>query len=425
MSTSPRIQGVLPTTELKAVDAEACGDQVRQCAAQHLAVIDYGIHHGGMGHTPPTRHARIELPAGVMRHDVNDMTVQVAGGTSLRDLNHHLAQHDQYLPLDGLTPDMTIAEAIAHHVNGPLRLTHGTCRDQLLGLTVIDGAGRIIPVGGRTVKNVAGYDLTRAAVGSLNMLGLIADATLKTVAIPKAVCTIDLVDIDLEQWNTRWTALLCDDAAPWYVDGVYRENCFTLHLAYAGTASACGKLESQLQQWLANQAMGHAPPVIHHTAWQADDAERAARRQWRCIEPAWVQVVVPPAYTGQIAQRLARLPHPPEVMDILPVHGVLHLGGAWSVSAAQENDPILLAIVQEAGGWRAWMRRPEHHASLARFCAEISGCRLDAASLPRDGSGSAFQSGATGVKRQVDRPGTVFHDASGRQPCAMPVTIRS
>src|SRR5207249_3161430 len=101
-----------------------------------------------------------------------------------------------------------IAEIIAHNVSGPLRLTHGTCRDLLLGLRYFDATGTLITVGGRTVKNVAGYDVTRLMVGSLNTLGLIADANLRTAAIPERINRIALHNVDPAALDPRVTPWL-------------------------------------------------------------------------------------------------------------------------------------------------------------------------------------------------------------------------
>ena len=67
---------------------------------------------------------------------------------------------------------------------GPERLRYGAPRDLLLGLKFISGTGDLISAGGRVVKNVAGYDLTRLLVGSAGTLGLITELTFRVSSVP-------------------------------------------------------------------------------------------------------------------------------------------------------------------------------------------------------------------------------------------------
>jgi glycolate oxidase FAD binding subunit len=68
---------------------------------------------------------------------------------------------------------------------GPLAPEFGRPRDQLLGLTVVDGRGRVLALGGKVVKNVAGFDLVRLAAGSRGALGVVTEATLRLHPLPE------------------------------------------------------------------------------------------------------------------------------------------------------------------------------------------------------------------------------------------------
>jgi glycolate oxidase FAD binding subunit len=126
--------------------------------------------------------ARLALAddVGIVAYAPDDLTVTTRAGTTLRDLAATLAQHDQWIALDpegGL--DVTIGATVATCSYGPAAAYFGTPRDQVLGMTVVLGTGDIVRPGGRVVKNVAGFDLTRLMIGAWGTLGVITEITLR------------------------------------------------------------------------------------------------------------------------------------------------------------------------------------------------------------------------------------------------------
>ena len=112
-----------------------------------------------------------------------DMTATVGGDVTLGALQRRLAEHGQWLPIDG-DPKSSISDLISFNSTGPLRLGYGAWRDLLLGVQFKNGRGELISAGGRTVKNVAGYDLTKLMVGSAGVLGRIMTVTPRTYKKP-------------------------------------------------------------------------------------------------------------------------------------------------------------------------------------------------------------------------------------------------
>ena len=95
-----------------------------------------------------------------------DLVATVQAGTSLEALRRRLADYGMWLALDPPgRPDRSIGSVIATASAGPLRQGFGPVRDHVLGCTVATGDGRLVNAGGRVVKNVAGYDLTKLQVG--------------------------------------------------------------------------------------------------------------------------------------------------------------------------------------------------------------------------------------------------------------------
>jgi glycolate oxidase FAD binding subunit len=136
----------------------------------------------GIG-SPPTR---VGIVLGlrrldrVLEHEPGDLTATVEVGVTLGTLQAHLARRGQWLSLDPAFPDRaTLGGILASNASGPRRHLYGTCRDLLIGVTVVSAEGTVIRGGGKVVKNVAGYDLPKLFVGSFGTLGVLVEATVR------------------------------------------------------------------------------------------------------------------------------------------------------------------------------------------------------------------------------------------------------
>jgi FAD/FMN-containing dehydrogenase len=135
---------------------------------------------------------------GVVRYTPDDLTMTVEAGTTIAELDDATRPHGQWCPLLPWGDDRgTVGATVATATTGPFATTLGRPRDLVLGMDAVDGTGRVIAAGGRVVKNVAGFDLTRAFTGSWGTLAVITRLHLRLRARP----TVD------ETW-----ALALDDA---------------------------------------------------------------------------------------------------------------------------------------------------------------------------------------------------------------------
>jgi glycolate oxidase FAD binding subunit len=116
-----------------------------------------------------------------------DLVATAQTGIGWDRLRQHLAERGAWVGLDppGLA-GRSLGSIVACATAGPLRLGLGAVRDQLLGLTAITGDGRVVSTGGRVVKNVAGYDLTRLQAGAFGAFGVIVRVHLRLRALPRA-----------------------------------------------------------------------------------------------------------------------------------------------------------------------------------------------------------------------------------------------
>jgi glycolate oxidase FAD binding subunit len=125
--------------------------------------------------------------AGITEYVPGDLTLTARAGTTLEEIRLATAAHDQWLALDPYGGDEgTLGATIATASAGPLSTSFGTPRDLMLGLEFVTGEGVVVRGGGRVVKNVAGFDLTRLLTGSWGTLGVITEVTLRLHARPEA-----------------------------------------------------------------------------------------------------------------------------------------------------------------------------------------------------------------------------------------------
>ncbi len=122
----------------------------------------------------------------VLEHTPEDMTVTVQGGATLAELQAHVRQRGQWLPLDPpFSERMTITELLSSDASGPRRFGYGVVRDYVIGLSLILADGRLVKSGGKVVKNVAGYDVLKLFIGGGGSLGVIVEVNFKLRPIPE------------------------------------------------------------------------------------------------------------------------------------------------------------------------------------------------------------------------------------------------
>jgi glycolate oxidase FAD binding subunit len=141
---------------------------------------------------PPVLLSTVRLDR-ITEHEPADLVIGVQAGLPLRRLDQALRASRQWLPLDPPAAiDATIGAVAALGAAGPLRARHGTPRDMALGVEIATGDGRLVRFGGRVVKNVAGYDGVRLAIGSRGTLGIITAIFLRVRGTPRADRTLAL-----------------------------------------------------------------------------------------------------------------------------------------------------------------------------------------------------------------------------------------
>jgi len=130
--------------------------------------------------------------AGISSHEPSELVVTVRAGTPITELETALAAQGQCLPFE--PPRFggrgTVGGMVAAGLAGPARAAVGGVRDYLLGATLLNGQGELMSFGGQVMKNVAGYDLSRVLAGSMGILGVVCEVSLKVLPLPPASVTL-------------------------------------------------------------------------------------------------------------------------------------------------------------------------------------------------------------------------------------------
>jgi len=206
------VDGVRPRAAARPASSEETAALLTAAGERGAGVLPRGAGvHQHLGGVPARADLVVDTTrlAGITDYEPADYVVAAKAGTRLRDLQAALGQHNQWLPIDPPGAGAaTIGGVIAANRNGPRRLLYGSIRDMLIGIRVALPTGEVIKAGGKVVKNVAGYDLTKLFIGSLGSVGVIVEATFKISPSPGEGQTILVTVPDLTAAHALTTAVM-------------------------------------------------------------------------------------------------------------------------------------------------------------------------------------------------------------------------
>jgi glycolate oxidase FAD binding subunit len=187
------VEGVEPDFVVEPGSIEEISDVMKLAAREGLAVAPRGsgtkMHIGDPPRTLDLIISTVRMNE-VLEHTPGDQIVRLEAGVKLEDLQENVSDSDQMLAIDPPESGATIGGIVAANSSGPRRYRYGTIRDLIIGITVVLHDGTVAKAGGKVVKNVAGYDLSKLFTGSLGTLGIIATANFRLHPRPEASRTV-------------------------------------------------------------------------------------------------------------------------------------------------------------------------------------------------------------------------------------------
>lgn len=283
--------------------------------------------------------------AGISSHEPTELVVTVRAGTLLSELEAALGEHGQCLPFEPprLAPcgsdGGTVGGMVAAGLAGPARAAVGGVRDYVLGVTMLNGRGELLTFGGQVMKNVAGYDVSRLMAGSMGVLGLLCEVSLKVLPLPAGQATIEF---DLSE----------PQALAWF--NAHRAQPLPI------TASSWHGERLRVRLGGARAAVKSAAPRL---GGQAVDANEAAA-WWRDVRDqrlAHFQLGAAELGRGECLWRMS-LPASAEALA-LPGAAFIEWGGAQRWVRTSAAAPEVRAAAERAGG----------HATLFRAADKSMG----------------------------------------------------
>jgi glycolate oxidase FAD binding subunit len=214
------VDGLVPKAVVFSKDTKMAA-ALMQCACRNsLAVTPWGSGTKMAMGNPPKR-LDLVLCTARMNHmldvDTANLTMTVEAGVKCRDVQARLATEEDrcYLPLEDLKTEAgefvcsdrshsgcflpldppfsekaTMGGIMATNSSGPRRLLYGLPRDLLLGVRFVTPRGDIIGAGGKTVKNVSGYDISKLMIGAMGSLGILCEMTVRLLPLPEKMETL-------------------------------------------------------------------------------------------------------------------------------------------------------------------------------------------------------------------------------------------
>ena len=373
------IDGVVPARVVDAASVEEVQDTLRDAAAANEAVVAIGRgRHLALGEPPARCDVLLRLAslARIREHHAGDMTVTVEAGCTLADIDRQLAADGQWLGLDAPAPeDTSVGGFLAANLSGPLRASHGTARDLLLGLRWISAQGERVAAGGRVVKNVAGYDLHKAHVGALGTLGVLVEATFKVRPRPP---------------HERALVVACSDAPA----------------AIAAALDARDAVEPAWLEAASGAVLGVDAAAGFAVGWlgieqELDDAERRVRTRLAATEHATVVHALADADAAALRRGLADLALAPTAAVLRLATLPDALGEAIAGLAADASDPPRWAAHAANGVARVSLR------DAAQVVPMVAAARPR---LERAGGSLVVERTTADVKHALAAHGGVFGD---------------
>jgi glycolate oxidase FAD binding subunit len=182
------VDGKRPRLVVYPAGAEQVAEVLRYASQERLAVIPSCNGTKLTTGNPPREYdlaLSLKEMNRVRHYEPADLTVSAEPGMKFGDFRHSVGRDELWLPLNPPGGNSaSLGGIVATNAAGSYRCCYGTPRDMVLGMKIATTEGKVIKSGGRVVKNVAGYDITKLMIGSFGTLGVIVEISFKLFPRP-------------------------------------------------------------------------------------------------------------------------------------------------------------------------------------------------------------------------------------------------
>ena len=230
----------------------------------------------------PSRGSKIELSGhqGIISYQPDELVLTVRCGTRIEVIQALLAEKNQMLASDPpqYNGAATIGGSVACNDSGPGRPWTGSIRDSVLGIQLITGKGEKLQFGGRVMKNVAGYDVSRLQCGAMGCMGIVSEVSLKVMPRPAHSLTMKL-EINSHIDALEHMSLLARSAYPisgnCWIDGIQYVRFEGAYSAVEKAAKDYARLFPDANELRDGSSFWGSVRDHHHSFF------RSSRRLWR------------------------------------------------------------------------------------------------------------------------------------------------
>lgn len=212
---------------------------VKACAEHRVPLTTRGRATNTVGGTVPVQQGLIlsmERMNRLVRMAADDRYAEVEPGMLNADLQQIAGEHGFFWPPDPTSAAYcSIGGNLGCNASGPRAVKYGTCRENTLGITAVDGQGRLLKTGVYTTKGVVGYDLTRLLVGSEGTLGIITSAVLKLTPVPAAKATVRAIYDGIEPAARAIARVMAQPETPCALEFIDRNAIAAIRAGARGT----------------------------------------------------------------------------------------------------------------------------------------------------------------------------------------------
>lgn len=196
----------MPTTVSEQDSLDVLQQQIKKAAANATALqICGGGSKSFYGNPTEGEILDVSTHSGIVDYDPAELVITLRGGCKLVDVEAVLAEQGQMFGFEPphYSDQVTIGGVVAAGLAGPRRAFAGGIRDFILGTRVLDGRGEVLNFGGRVIKNVAGFDVSRLMVGSMGTLGVLLEVSLRVIPCFETELTLGF-DHDTAESHIQW-----------------------------------------------------------------------------------------------------------------------------------------------------------------------------------------------------------------------------